>query len=129
MLSENRLSENRLSENRLSENRPWGFFEILNESANYKLNKIVVNPNKKLSLQSHQKRAEHWICLSGKGKAQINNNFIDLKPDINVFININDKHRLINDSNEDLIIIELQTGSYFGEDDIIRYEDDYGRIE
>lgn len=107
--------------------RPWGYYEVLQDTPTFKLKKITVNPNKKLSLQSHNHRSEHWICLSGKGKAQINDDLIELISDKSVFIKVTDKHRLINDSDEDLVIIELQTGSYFGEDDIIRFEDDYGR--
>jgi len=108
--------------------RPWGFYQVLNNFDNMKSKRITVYPHKRLSLQSHTQRCEHWICLQGKGRAQINDDFIELFPNKQVFINFNDKHRLINDNEDDLVIIEIQTGTYFGEDDIIRYEDDYGRI-
>lgn len=109
--------------------RPWGTFEVIQDTPCYKLKKIVVQSGKRLSLQSHQHRSEHWICLSGHGYAQINDQMISLYPGVHVFIEKGSKHRMINDSDSDqqLEIIELQTGSYFGEDDIIRYEDDYGR--
>ena len=113
--------------NKYIDYRPWGYYEVLQDMPTFKLKKITVYPNKKLSLQSHNFRSEHWICLSGSGKAQINNELIDLTIDKSVFIKVNDKHRLINDGTDNLVIIELQTGNYFGEDDIIRYEDDYGR--
>jgi mannose-6-phosphate isomerase-like protein (cupin superfamily) len=116
-----------LQTNKNIDYRPWGYYEVLQDTPTFKLKKITVNPNKKLSLQSHNFRSEHWICLSGTGKAQINDELIQLIPDKSVFIKVTDKHRLINDSNDDLVIVELQTGTYFGEDDIIRYEDDYGR--
>jgi mannose-1-phosphate guanylyltransferase/mannose-1-phosphate guanylyltransferase/mannose-6-phosphate isomerase len=107
--------------------RPWGHYEILKDETNFKSKRIVVNPHQKLSLQSHQFRSEHWICLVGNGMAQVSDEFIDLKPDKYVFILAGEKHRLINETDFPLVIIEIQTGSYFGEDDIIRYQDDYGR--
>lgn len=108
--------------------RPWGYYEVINDSKDMKSKKITVYPQKRLSLQSHTQRCEHWICLKGNGIAQINEDLIELYPNKQVFINFNDKHRLINNNELDLIIIEIQTGTYFGEDDIIRYQDDYGRI-
>lgn len=108
--------------------QPWGHYEVLKDSDFFKSKKITVYPNKRLSLQSHNYRSEHWICIKGNGVAQINDNFIDLSVNTQVFINIGNKHRLINNGNEELVIIEIQTGTYFGEDDIIRYEDDYYRI-
>lgn len=108
--------------------RPWGFYEIVKNFDTCKIKRITVYPHSKLSLQSHNNRAEHWTCLSGSGQAQINGDFIKLERNVHVFINIQDKHRLINTSDENLVIIEIQTGEYFGEDDITRYEDDYGRV-
>jgi mannose-1-phosphate guanylyltransferase/mannose-1-phosphate guanylyltransferase/mannose-6-phosphate isomerase len=108
--------------------RPWGFYEVIQNFDNCKIKRITVFPHKKLSLQSHQHRAEHWTCLTGTGLAQINDNFVKLDPNVHVFINLRDKHRLINNADANLVIIEIQTGTYFGEDDITRYEDDYGRV-
>lgn len=116
-----------LINNEYKDYRPWGFYEVIQDTPTFKLKKITVYPGKKLSLQSHNKRSEHWTCLEGIGMAQINDELIKLKLDKSVFIKIGDKHRLINNGSENLVIIELQTGNYFGEDDIIRYEDDYGR--
>jgi mannose-6-phosphate isomerase-like protein (cupin superfamily) len=110
--------------------RPWGFYEVLagSDNAGYKLKKITVYPNKKLSLQSHNFRKEKWTCLTGTGLAQVDETFIDLKNNSIVEIDIGQKHRLINNSETNLEIIEIQVGSYLGEDDIIRYEDDFKRV-
>ena len=109
--------------------RPWGYYEVIKDDEHFKTKRIVVNPNKKLSLQSHKLRSEHWICLSGSGFAQINDQMIELRPNVHVFIDCHNKHRLINNHDQQqLVIIEIQTGTYFGEDDILRYEDDYGRV-
>ena len=112
--------------------RPWGFYEVLagGDNMGFKIKRIVVYSNKKLSLQSHNHRKEYWFCLKGKGVALIeNNNFVlESTNNTSVFIDIRQKHRLINDSNDLLEIIEIQLGTYLGEDDIIRYEDDYNRV-
>jgi mannose-1-phosphate guanylyltransferase/mannose-6-phosphate isomerase len=108
------------------ENRPWGFFCSLYKD-NCHIKKIIVYPHKRLSLQSHQFRNEHWIVISGNGKAQIDDIIQDIQEGDSIYIKKTQKHRLINDSKENLEIIEIQTGNYFGEDDIIRYEDDFHR--
>lgn len=107
--------------------RPWGYYEIIKDFDNCKMKRITVYPHRRLSLQSHNMRSEHWICLSGSGQAQINSQLIELKHNTHVFIDVKDQHRLINNGEDNLVMIEIQTGTYFGEDDIIRYEDDYGR--
>jgi mannose-1-phosphate guanylyltransferase/mannose-6-phosphate isomerase len=109
--------------------RPWGKFEVLagNDNSGFKVKKITVFPNKRLSLQSHNFRKEYWFNLTGKGIAQINDEFIDLENNSMVHIDFKVKHRLINNSEKNLEIIELQLGTYLGEDDIIRYEDDFQR--
>lgn len=109
------------------EQRPWGCFEVITSEPQYKLKKITVKGHQKLSLQSHQFRSEHWVCLSGRGSAQINERLVPLEANSYIFIAFGDKHRLINQGDQPLVIIEAQTGTYFGEDDIVRYEDDYGR--
>jgi mannose-6-phosphate isomerase-like protein (cupin superfamily) len=107
--------------------RPWGFYEVLKDADVFKTKRIVVSPHQRLSLQSHNQRAEHWVCLSGSGHAQVDDDMVPLSPNRYVFIPQGAKHRLVNSSDEDLVIIEIQTGAYFGEDDIVRYSDDYGR--
>jgi len=109
--------------------RPWGYYEILKEDTKmgYKTKKLIVNPNKKLSLQSHIHRKEYWVVLKGNGQAVVGDKLIDIHEGMNITIEKGEKHRLINNSVDILIILETQTGSYLGEDDIIRYEDDFNR--
>lgn len=110
-----------------SSNRPWGFFKVLYEYPNYKVKLLHVNPHSRLSLQSHAQRQEHWIIESGTGQAVIDDKVIELKKNMYCFIDKGQKHRLINSTSEPLQILEIQMGDYLGEDDICRYEDDYGR--
>ena len=94
-----------------------------------KIKRLVVFPQKRLSLQSHEHRDELWLVIRGKGKAQLDEELVPLQPGSLVRITKTQKHRLINDQEEgNLEIIEIQTGSYFGEDDIVRYEDDFNRV-
>jgi mannose-6-phosphate isomerase-like protein (cupin superfamily) len=109
------------------EGRPWGTFEIINESDSYKVKKITVHPGKRLSLQSHEKRSEYWIIISGNGVLTQDNIQKVVSKNSQVFIPVKQKHRIHNTGTEPLIFIEVQTGTYFGEDDIIRYDDDYNR--
>jgi mannose-6-phosphate isomerase len=108
--------------------RPWGYFEVLSDAPDHKVKRLVVAPGGMLSLQRHEKRAEHWYAISGDGQATINDKVIALWQGIAVDIPQGAKHRLENTSNNDLVIIEVQTGEYFGEDDIERLEDKYGRV-
>ncbi len=107
--------------------RPWGSFTVLVDEKSYKVKKIVVKPGKRLSLQSHRYRCEHWLVAKGEGLVTINDEKKLLTEGGYAFIPMHARHRLENPGNEPLEIIEVQQGSYFGEDDIIRYEDDYGR--
>ena len=93
----------------------------------FKIKKIIVNSNKRLSLQSHNFRKEYWFCIGGVGQAQVDSNFINLELHSMCFIDLAQTHRLINNSDSNLEIIEVQLGLYLGEDDIIRYEDDFNR--
>ena len=107
--------------------RPWGSYTVLEEGANFKIKRIVVNPGAKLSMQLHKHRAEHWVVVSGT--ATITNNEIEftLQENQSTYISKTHKHRLENKSTEPLAIIEVQCGDYVGEDDIVRFEDTYGR--
>ena len=109
--------------------RPWGHFTEINESAEYKVKKIHVRPGHKLSLQLHKHRSEHWIVIKGTATVINNDKEFELKCNESTFIPKNTKHRLINNQDTDLEIIEIQTGSYFGEDDIHRLDDEYDRIK
>jgi mannose-1-phosphate guanylyltransferase/mannose-6-phosphate isomerase len=107
--------------------RPWGFYEILLNTPSYKVKRIFVKPDCKLSLQSHKNRLEHWFVVEGKPTITVNEEEFELK--VNEFINIplKAKHRLANNTNLPVIVIETQTGNYLDEDDITRHDDIYGR--
>ena len=107
--------------------RPWGNYSSLAEGLNWQVKKIIVKPGESLSLQMHNHRTEHWIVVSGKAKVEIDGNETTLNKNESVYIPLNSKHRLSNPKDEPLIIIEVQSGEYLGEDDIIRFEDNYGR--
>ena len=108
-------------------NRPWGFYKstILTSHAQGKV--ITVFPKSELSLQEHKKREEHWVIIKGKGKVVLGESLIDVYPGKYIYIPKGCKHQIINDSDENIIFSEVQLGEYFGEDDIIRYSDKYGR--
>ena len=95
----------------------------------YKVKKIVINPGEKLSLQVHHFRSEHWTVITGTGKLTIGNKEIIFKENESTFIPIGEKHRLENPGTTPLVIIEIQNGKYLGEDDIVRFDDEYGRLK
>lgn len=107
--------------------RPWGSFTILEEGENYKLKRIEVRPGQRLSYQSHKKRDELWMIVQGTAIVTIDDNDIEIGYGSFVTIKKSQKHRIENRTEEKVIFIEIQTGDYFGEDDIIRYQDDYKR--
>lgn len=107
--------------------RPWGQYEVLTEDKNFKVKKISVNPKSCLSLQSHEKRAEHWVIVKGEARVVNGRNTLILNANESTYIEACTKHQLANDTDSELVIIEVQTGEYLGEDDIVRYEDIYGR--
>jgi len=107
--------------------RPWGRYEILQESDSHKVKCIWVLPGKRLSYQRHQKRAEHWFIVSGSPRVTINGKVSDLQAGATVDIAIGELHRIENIGTEEVVFVEVQTGTYFGEDDIERIEDDFGR--
>lgn len=107
--------------------RPWGSFQIINIGKNYKVKKIVVNPNSSISLQKHHHRAEHWVVVKGIADVNIGENNFTLQASQSTFIPRETIHRLSNNQNDPLEIIEIQTGNYLGEDDIVRFNDLYGR--
>jgi len=106
---------------------PWGYYQILSDSPDHKVKRIVVKPGACLSLQRHKRRSEHWFTVTGVGVATIDGKVVILRKGITVDIPQGAIHRLENNSDADLVIIEVQTGTYFGEDDIERLEDRYGR--
>jgi mannose-6-phosphate isomerase len=111
-----------------SEARPWGSFTILDENDRFKVKRIEVLPGKRLSYQRHQKRAEHWFVVQGKAKVTLNDEEVLVDTGSSIDIRVGDAHRVENpDISESLVFIETQTGTYFGEDDIERLDDDFGR--
>ena len=108
-------------------NRPWGTYQTIIEDKNYKVKRIIVYPNSKLSLQSHNHRSEHWIIVDGTGTVVLGDKEYTLNKDEHIYIPVNTKHRMSNFTNKNVIFIEVQNGDYLEEDDIIRYEDIYGR--
>ncbi len=109
--------------------RPWGSYESLVISDEYQVKKLTVSPLQKLSVQMHYKRSEHWVVVKGQAKITKGNDEFILQKNESTYIPVETIHALENpSSNEDLEIIEVQTGTYFGEDDIVRFEDRYGRI-
>lgn len=108
--------------------RPWGSYTNLLDETFCKVKTIVVKPGQQPSYQYHHKRAEHWIVVSGEGQVTIDSADRSVKSGDYVFVPLKAHHRIKNESQDkDLIFIEVQTGTYFGEDDIVRLEDDYGR--
>lgn len=107
--------------------RPWGTYSILLESKFYKIKKIIVKPNSRLSLQKHLHRNEHWIVVSGTALITLEDRIFELHTNESTYIPMGKSHRLANEGKIDLVIIEIQMGEYLGEDDIIRIEDDFKR--
>ena len=112
----------------LHEDRPWGSFFILDDEGGHKVKRIVVKPGKRLSYQTHSRRAEHWFVVAGTGIVTLDGTAIDVASGVAVDIPIEAAHRVENTGNDDLVFIEVQHGTYFGEDDIVRLEDDFGRM-
>ena len=107
--------------------RPWGYYLSIEGSDSWQIKRIVVNPGASLSLQMHNHRSEHWVVVKGIAKVEIDNKEQFLSINESTYIPLGAKHRLSNTGNEPLILIEVQTGDYLGEDDIIRFKDEYGR--
>ena len=109
------------------EQRPWGEFEVLLDTDYTKVKRITVNPGHKSSYQYHSKRNEVWTIVQGNGELKLNDTIIPVSKGYTYHIEKETKHQIENTGTEDLIFIEVQLGEYFGEDDIVRLEDNYGR--
>jgi mannose-1-phosphate guanylyltransferase/mannose-6-phosphate isomerase len=110
-----------------TEQRPWGSFRVLHEGPGCKVKEIIVTPGGRLSLQSHRHRAEHWVVVAGTARVTVDEQILLLEPNQSVHIPLGARHRMENPGAVPMHLIEVQCGSYLGEDDIIRYEDVYGR--
>ena len=127
LVDELKKSNPKVTEDHAFEDRPWGRFQILLDTPLFKSKLISVWPGQRLSYQSHNHRREHWIIVEGEGEFTLNGEKRAVKSGDHLFIPLGAKHRIANNSQAKLEFVEVQQGSYFGEDDIIRYDDDYGR--
>ncbi|MDC3142423.1 mannose-1-phosphate guanylyltransferase/mannose-6-phosphate isomerase [Prochlorococcus sp. AH-716-I17] len=109
--------------------RPWGYYKSIEEDERWQIKKIVVNPGDSLSLQLHHHRSEHWIIVKGTAKIEIDEKEMLFTENQSVYIPLGSKHRLSNPGKVPLTLIEVQSGEYLGEDDIIRFKDEYNRID
>ena len=107
--------------------RPWGWYDSIDEGGRFKVKRIQVKPGASLSLQKHHHRAEHWIVVTGTAEITNGDKLLTLTENQSTYIPLGEVHRLANPGTTPLEIIEVQSGSYLGEDDIVRYEDSYGR--
>ena len=107
--------------------RPWGTFTVLDEADGFKVKRIEVLPGKRLSYQKHAQRAEHWVVVAGTAKVTLDGREITVRNGEAIDIPIGSAHRVENPGDDNLIFIEVQRGTYLGEDDIVRLEDDFGR--
>ncbi|MFT7524609.1 MAG: mannose-1-phosphate guanylyltransferase/mannose-6-phosphate isomerase [Candidatus Paceibacteria bacterium] len=109
------------------DHRPWGWFETLSLGQRFQVKRIMVHPGAALSLQSHVHRSEHWIVVAGTARVTVGDTVSLVTENQSVYIPVGSKHRMENPGKVDLHLIEVQTGTYLGEDDIVRYEDVYKR--
>jgi mannose-1-phosphate guanylyltransferase/mannose-6-phosphate isomerase len=122
-----KISDEKITSEHVFENRPWGQFEILRDESYFKSKIIRVEAGQKISYQSHSRRAEHWIIIKGQAVVVLDDKEIVLNQGQHIFIPQGSKHRIQNLTQSVVEFIEVQIGTYFGEDDIVRYQDDYGR--
>ena len=108
--------------------RPWGTYTVLEDTPGYKIKRIVVKPGKRLSLQKHFHRSEHWIVVSGTATVTVGDEVKIVRPNESTYIKMGEVHRLENEGKIDVVLIEAQVGEYTGEDDIVRLEDDFQRV-
>ncbi len=127
LVAEIKKINNEMTNVHTTAHRPWGTYTILDENPGYKVKQITVHPGAKLSLQYHHHRSEHWIVVKGIATVTINQNTFNLKENESTYIPKEATHRLVNNQNTELVIIEAQVGNYLGEDDIVRLQDDYKR--
>ena len=107
--------------------RPWGSYEVLVDAPDHKVKEIVVKPGKRLSLQKHARRSEHWFVVRGTGVVSLDGAPVEVGAGVAVDVALGASHRIENTGSVDLVFVEVQHGEYFGEDDIVRLEDDFGR--
>ena len=116
-----------IRENKLV-HRPWGNFTSVIKDKTWQVKRLEVNPRSSLSLQMHNQRSEHWVVVKNLAKVEINDKVCFLKENESIYVPLGSKHRLSNPTDETLILIEVQSGTYVGEDDIVRFKDNYDRV-
>jgi mannose-6-phosphate isomerase len=121
-------NEGKISVADIDSERPWGRYEVLSTSDVHQVKNIYVLPGKRLSYQRHQKRAEHWLIIAGSARVTLDGRTLEISAGDSVDIGIGVAHRIENVGANELIFTEIQTGTYFGEEDIERIEDDFGRL-
>jgi mannose-6-phosphate isomerase len=109
------------------DDRPWGSYEVLIDERDHKVKQITVKAGKRLSYQKHARRSEHWFIVRGTGVVTLNDTLIEVRAGSAVDVVRGASHRIENTGSDDLVFVEVQHGDYFGEDDIVRLEDDFGR--
>ena len=124
-----KAEERREHESHVRTYRPWGYYETLDAGPRYQVKRLMVKPGARLSLQMHHHRSEHWVVVAGTAKVTKGDEEFLLSENESVYIPIGTRHRLENPGMVDLELIEVQSGTYLGEDDIVRFEDDYNRDE
>jgi len=128
IVKELKCRESNLHHIHLTAHRPWGTYTILEDTPGYKIKRIVVKPGKRLSLQKHFHRSEHWIVVSGTATVTVGDKTEIIRPNESTYIKMGEIHRLENEGKIDVVLIEAQVGEYTGEDDIVRLEDDFKRV-
>ena len=108
--------------------RPWGSYEVLDDAPSHKVKRLEVHPGSRLSYQRHDARAEHWFVVSGSAAVTIDDAVVELGAGQAIDVPRGSAHRIANVGTEPLVFIEVQHGDYFGEDDIVRLDDDFGRV-
>ncbi|MBK8066469.1 MAG: mannose-1-phosphate guanylyltransferase/mannose-6-phosphate isomerase [Rhodanobacteraceae bacterium] len=128
VVDELRSQRNEVANVHSTVHRPWGSYSVIEDAPDCKVKRLTVKPGQVLSLQMHYRRSEHWTVVSGTAKVRVGEREFLLRRNESIHIPLQTLHRLENDTDEDLHLIEVQCGDYFGEDDIVRYEDRYGRV-
>jgi mannose-6-phosphate isomerase-like protein (cupin superfamily) len=123
------MTENNADNSPKFDRRPWGTFTVLDEGDDFKVKRIEVLPGKRLSYQKHAQRAEHWVVVQGTAKVTLDDKEIKVPAGQAIDIAVGSAHRVENAETELLVLIEVQRGSYLGEDDIVRLQDDFGRVQ
>ena len=122
------MTDNNANNSLKFDRRPWGTFTVLDEGDDFKVKRIEVLPGKRLSYQKHAQRAEHWVIVQGTAKITLDDEEINVPAGQAIDIAVGSAHRVENTDTELLVFIEVQRGDYLGEDDIVRLQDDFGRV-